>query len=1082
MAEPLPAQGGSQASLGGVVTDLEGAPLPDVEVRALHEPTGAEAAVLTDGEGRFRISNLRPGGPYAVEARRIGLTAERLEGLRLVAGQHRRIDFRLGQRPVELEGVGVVISPRIRISPSRMGIDHLADRLQITRFPTVNRELLELAELSPLVHREEGGRVSVGGRNDRFNAFQIDGLSMADAAGFPRGDLPEVRRKPIPMEALDQYRIEASPFDVRESGFQGGLLQAVTRSGTNEWEGTAFSLARHETLLGSLEIDGFPSEPRSFRKLLTGFAVGGPLRRDRTHLFVAGEVEEQRHPPSGFHVGEADPFRLQVSPDSMGRIGEILESEYGSDAGTERSYGLTNPMANLFGRLDHRISDAHTLTYRHVLARSEEDLPVNRDPVGLYEFSSTGTRWTQSNMLNGLELVSRGAGGWGNRLLVQHQRLRERALPGSDLPQVEVRTTALFEDFFLARTVRLGAGAASHALELDQDLWEVRNEVSRTLGAHHLTAGVHLRHFRVRHLYLPNSRGTWFFDDLAGLEANRPGPPDGTGYEVLLLPDGVDDPSERFRSREVGLFLQDEWSAGPGLTLQFGIRAETTRLPRTPEENPAVETTFGEANTHMPDGLVLSPRVGVNWYGEPGGRTTQLRGGIGVFQGRIPFEWIASTYAFTGTRRLVRSCRNEQRGDLFPVPPLDPGGPVPRDCLAESVRTDHPPDVQMFAEDLNLPRDLKVALGVDRELPLGLYVSAEVLFSHALEQLHLRDLNLPDPVQRAGSVPPGTVPDAFGDRTRYGEPFESFGPPPRRSEDFGHVIRVENRSGDRAISLHAEVGGALGAGHRFQLGYAYKEAVTLQSLTSADAVSAFGRNPTSADLDESTRRPSPFQRPHTLTFSGWTSVSDPWGATEIGLRYRGMSGRPYSYVYEGDPNVDGFPGTGLAREVYNDLIYLPYSARPADMPEGNFLSRSLIRQLMAREPCLMEAEGSIVERGACRGPWTNRVDLKAVRRFSSPWGEVELSADLLNVLNLLSSDWGEVRDVRAAVPILRLVELPPETLGGPPGVLVAYAGPTERDETQLRPRLPYTIHAPESQWQAQVGIRFRFGGSASGGR
>jgi hypothetical protein len=243
----------------------------------------------------------------------------------------------------------------------------------------------------------------------------------------------------------------------------------------------------------------------------------------------------------------------------------------------------------------------------------------------------------------------------------------------------------------------------------------------------------------------------------------------------------------------------------------------------------------------------------------------------------------------------------------------------------------------------------------------------------------------------------------------------------------------------------------------------------LQSLTSADVVSAFGRNPSSIDLNEPGARPSPFLRPHTVTFSFWNTVPDRWGATDLGIRYRGMSGRPYSYVYLGDVNGDGFPGNGLARDVYNDLIYVPHGVTPAESPLAGPVARSLLHQLAEIEPCLEEFRGRIMERASCTGPWANRFDLRAVRNVPTRLGTFEVSADLINVLNLLNSDWGGVMDVRPAVPLLRLEQ----PLDGDLGVF--YAGPAERDdEGSLRPVLPYTVDSIESRWQAQLGLRVRF--------
>lgn len=1061
---PLGAQAGGSSSLGGVTVDPSGTPLSGVEIRIRHVPTGTLAVAVSDSEGRFRLANLRPGGPYTVEARRLGLQEWRMEEVRLLAGEHRRLEIQLIVAPIALEGVTVEARTLLPLSPSRMGVAHVTDEAAVRAFPSLNRDPLELAELSPMVHRE-GGRVSVAGQNDRFNVFQVDGLLLQDASGFPRGDLPDVRRKPLPMEAIQQYRVAASPFDVRESGFQGGLLQATTRTGSNRWDASAFGLFRHEFLLGDLDYDGFPVSSGDFRKALAGFSVGGPLRVDRTHLFAAGEFEYERRAPQGLHVGEVGAMRVGLVADSVRRTVEILRQVYGGEAGETGSYPLENPMANLFLRLDHQWADNRTVTFRHMLAWSREDLSPNRTPVGTYGLSGSGVRWDHLNVLGGVELSTRSRGGWGNLFMIQYQRSSDRARPNSTFPQVDVRLLATTGgNLFTSRAVGVGAPAAAHGLELDQELLEIRNEVSRTFRRHHVAAGGSFRFTGVRHLYHPGSRGVYYFDDLLGLQFNLP-----DRYEITLLPDGVADAREYFDLREPSFFVEDEWSPVGGLTLRGGIRADATWLPRRPEANPALGSIFGEDNSRWPVGWSVSPRVGVNWQGVLLGGLTQLSGGAGVFQGRIPLEWIASGYAWTGTRRVEIVCLQDPLNTTRVAPPLVPGAPPPDRCVTESYgRTDVPPAVQFFAEDLSPPRDLKVALSVDRELPGRLALTLEGLYSRSLSALHLEDINLPLPLESEES----TAPDGLGPRVRYSRPYTRLR---RRHDAFGPVIRVGNRSLDRALSFLGELRGELPGVGAFRAGYAFTQALTLQTLTSADAISSFGRNPVAVDPNGALRRPSPFLRPHTVTLSLFRTIPDRWGGTEVGLRYRGMSGRPFSYVYYGDANGDGFDGYGLARETFNDLLYIPHGVSGREMPRATPVTRAVLHRLIEAEPCLRNSRGTILERAECTGPWTNRLDLKAVRRVSSWRGGIEVAADLVNVLNLVNGRWGRVEDVEPVVPILRFIELPAIVEGGPSEVGFTYIGPVTRDaDGEVWPLLPYSPDPVASRWQAQLGVRVRF--------
>ncbi len=1062
---PVFAQAGASSSVGGRVTQLgaEGS-VAGAQIRLIHELTGAVASTLTDGEGRYRLPNLQPGGPYRLVVSRIGLADEMVEGIRLLSGDHLRVDVEMRTAAVEIEGIQVEARPGVGIYVGRMGVAHISDEAAIALHPTLGRDVLELAERSPLVHRE-GGRVSVAGQNDRLNAFQLDGLLLQDNSGFPRGDLPEARRKLLPLDAVAQFRVAASPFDVRESGFQGGLLQAVTRSGTNTWASNVFAMGRHEALLGPLDVDGVSVNTPDFRKALAGFSAGGPLRLDRTHIFVAGEFEEERRPPLGLNLGEGEVGRLRLIPDSVAEAARLVGEVFGADPGTASSHTLTTRMANTFARLDHHWSENRTLTVRHMGAWSEEDLSPNRGPLGPYGFSSAGTRWDRRSILTGVELSLRSQGGWGNLISVQHQANRESAHPASPLPQVDVRIWGTEGDLFLNRNIRMGGEASAHALELAQDLVELRNEVSKSLGAHHLALGGAFRHFRVRHLNLPGSLGRYDFDNLWDLRLNEP-----FTYEIMTTPEDLGDGVERFPVREWSLYAENEWRPTPDLTVRMGARLDRTSFPRLVDGNPLLVETLGLDNTSLPQSLTISPRVGVNWRGDVLGGLTQISGGVGVFQGRIPFEWIAATYAYTGTRRTHLLCQQDPRVNIRVAPPLEPGAPAPRDCVSEVFgRTVLPPSIQVLAPDLSPPRDVKAVLSLDRELPGDLTVTVEGLYSRSLSQLFVRDRNLPEPWIEPGD---GQPLEGLGSRVRYGEVFTNLN---RRAPEFGPVVEVSNQDRDRTLSLMTEVRGPVGDRATFEVGYRYAQGLALQTLTAADAISSFGRNPIAVAPNDPQRRPSPFVRPHTVTASVTASVPDRWGGTEVGLRYRGMSGRPFSFVYEGDANGDGFSGAGLGRENYNDLVYVPAGTSAAETPRTTPVARAVFSRFISQESCLREARGSILERGSCRGPWTNQVDLKLVRGWDSRVGRVEISGDLLNVLNMVQSSWGRFEDVASQLPILTFVEFPPEQVGGPPRHGLAFVGPVERDSAgEVRPLSPYTLDSVASRWQAQLGVRIRF--------
>lgn len=1080
---PAEAQGLGSAAILGEVRNEAGERVALAQVEARYEPTGTLVQTTTNQAGRYQLVNLRPGGPYTVRVQTVGFRAQFHEEVFLRADQRLVLDFTLTEQPIELPGIEVRSIPDIRFDVTRNAPALTVTRQSIAAFPTIERNFMELADLSSMAvqTREEGG-FSITGQPERHNAILIDGALNQDVFGTSSSGMPgaRARAKPIPMDAIHEFRLEVAPFDARVTGFTGGMLNAITRSGTNEWEGSVFSQYRNERFFGDLLLDGENVAPLTYNRRIGGFNLGGPLSRDRAHFFVAGEFENRAEPAPGFTLGENAPIRTSVSPDSVARMAQILGNDYALDPGTPAQVSLENPLSNLFSRLDWRLSDAHTLTVTYNQAHAARDSTPNRASFGAYEFSSSAYRIESSSRFLSARLVSRLSGGHSNELMVNVQRIDEQPEPASRFPQIDVRVRSNFDGAPFVRDVRAGSRYFSQRDRLRQTVLQLTDAVTIARDEIVTTFGINADLFRFEHEFLPGGLGYYRFDSLADLEANDP-----SHYEIHTLLPGTDDPTLRFSVFQPGAFVQNEHRFPGGLVLRYGLRIEMPFYRKEPRYAREVEEEFDIVLPHFTDRqttwasgirtdglptrrLIFSPRIGFNYQSELRFRT-QVRGGFGLFTGRVPFSWLSSLYRHNGLRSALLSCSGPN------APALDPALPAPVQCASGAgVEEAGERAVVGFHPDYSYPRELKVAWSVDQEVPGGFLLAIEGIFVQTFGRTVLRELNL----GRPGELGEGYQ-QAFGTRIPFGEAVPDGFEPIRRADGFSSVLAMENDERSAiAYALAFDVEKRIADWFHLRGSYSMARSDDNQSLLFGDQVMNFAASPIGLHPNQVGPSPSQFDRPWKFVVNTSFRVPRRWGGSELSVLYVGQPGIPYSYVYGTDINGDGYPGAGIPLDASNDLIFVPDP--PTSIP-GSLTARSLFGRLVGMEPCLAQARarGGIMRRNTCRGPATHRVDLRLIQPVHFGGLRLEVSGDVLNVLNLLNNDWGRVWEVDPVVPVLDMVgRWDPEpgsghSLGRPQ---LGYTGSLVRDpETgQLEPRLPYTLITPASQWQAQIGVRVSF--------
>ncbi len=1050
-------QGVTTSAVSGRITDASGAPIATVQVSVLNTATGVMTGALSGVDGRYFVPNLQPGGPYAVEAQSIGYETQRREGLRLLLGQNYRVDFQLVQQAVQLEGL--IVTSDATFSRDRTGQKTTVSEEQLLELPTLSRNFTELASLSPLVS-SVGSSQSVGGQNNRFNNIQIDGAVNNDVFGLAASGVPggQANGKPISQDAIEQFQVLVAPFDVRQAGFTGGLINAVTKSGTNEFHGSIYGYYRNESLLrDSIRVNDTDFTIDEFTNSTLGFTLGGPIQRDRIHFFAAGELEQRNQPNSlGFGSGSTG---LGLDAGSITQVQTIAES-YGLDFGDVSAYSNENPAVNLFGRLDFQLSDDHRLSVKHTYAGADRDDSPSRGG-GFFEPQSATYDFTNETNTSVVQLFSQLGGGFSNEFLATLQFVRDQRAPESIHRYATIRVDLPDDPVNDGATIQFGAERFSHANRLDQDILQLTNNLTGDFGAHRVTFGANLERWAFNNLFVDRSLGQYDFDSPEDFAAGT------SSFFAIRVPvsgGAVEDAAAEFAYWKAGLYAQDAWDVSNQLTVTMGLRVDVPMTSDEPRNNTAFASSFGFPTTDVPTGnLLWQPRIGFNYQPDATART-QIRGGAGLFAGRPPFVWISNAFGNTGLESVELRCFGGN------TPGFDPNNP-PTACLDGSTAQAAAASIAVVDPDFKFPTELKVNLAVDREFGDGWRGTLEGIYTKSIDQIAVEELNSSGP---SGESSAGL---GIGNRTIYGTPIvtsdDPWAPGLVNDSTFNEVVRMTNTSKGYGYAIVGELEKQFSDWFNVRGAYTYNRTFDIQSLTSSRAISNYGFNPVgeSVRLEDRPVTPSNFDRPHRIVLTANALLWPQFGGTNIALIYRGQSGGRYQYVYDGDVNGDGFAGAFSSSRT-NDLVYVPSSSD--ELAFRSLDDERLFNEMVELDSCLSDARGSILERNSCQGPWSESLDLRLTQGINTPRGEVELVLDIFNFLNLLNSEWGvQEGPPFNTVQLLRTRGREGDVATG--RVLFTYDGFRRTDEGGVqRAALPYSVFSTSSRYQINLGLRYRF--------
>ena len=1014
-ARPAHAQTVTTGSLSGTVADAQGAVMPGATVQVVHTPTGTKYEAVTDAQGRYSILNVRV-GPYDVTVSMPGFKPETQQNIAVNLGEQKAVDFKL-QLETVTETVDVFATASI-IDSSRAGTADNVSQAAVENLPTISRNLTDIARTSPYFNpmglNEDPLALSVAGRNNRYNNIQIDGAVNNDVFGLSASGTPggQTEAQPISLDAIQELQLVVAPYDVRQSGFSGGGINAITRSGSNLLKGTAYFFGRNENFVGESPTG---TKVGPFKDQQFGGSLGGRIVPNKAFFF--GNIDwGRRDNPSGISVaGTGQVFGREAEID---RFINILRTRYGYDPGGKEEFVRTVNSDKIFVRTDFNLGGKHQLTGRHNYGDSLND--IGRPTTTQYLMSDAFYRF-RNNTNSSVAQLNSTLGTAVNEFRFTYSRVRDRRAgqPTEDraFPFVQVNLSS--------GNVRAGRENFSTANELDQDVFELHNDFTWLKGSHTLTFGTHNEFFKFRNLFIRDSFGNYQFNTLDLFEQ---GLAQSFDYSFSLTGDPLQ--SARFRVRQYGFYAGDQWRPSSNLTVTMGVRADIPTFPDKPTRNPLTESTLNLSTEQVPSGVLWSPRVGFN-YGLGANNTEQLRGGVGLFSGRTPYVWLSNQYGNTGIefRRLTQGFNVNNRIPFVPDATAQP----------QTVGGAATNEIDLIDPDYKYPSLLRTNVAYDRELGLfNLIGTVEFLYSKNIDDIRYENLNL---------VQTGTRPDG---RPVYAR---------NRVAGLSDIIFLTNTSEGDAWSLAFKVDRPMRNGLFMGASYLYGRSRSILDGTSSQAASNWGNVYVPADPNNPPLTRSNFDPGHRITMSGGYDIPVGGGfSATASIFYSGQSGRPYSANYAFDYNGD-VRGT-------NDLLYIPASAsEPYTFTNGTF------NDLMTwanSEKCLADYIGKVHERNACRSPWINTFDFRLNLGLPMKRAKVELTWDVLNLLNLFDRQNGLLKyanfnDFLVVRPTF-----------SPTGAVTYNLQNIVVDGVVQTPEDQYTRNDLLSRWQMQFGARVRF--------
>ncbi|MDD4673382.1 MAG: carboxypeptidase regulatory-like domain-containing protein [Bacteroidales bacterium] len=1072
------------SAMSGFVSDGNNEPLPGATIVALHEPSGTQYGAVTNPEGRFNLQGMRPGGPYTVEVSFIGYSKEVYSEISLFLGQTFTLDVVLKDEMLELSEIVIVGRKSSAFQTDKTGASTNISNQQLKEMPTISRSIQDIARISPYANG-----MGFAGGDGRSTNFTVDGANFNNNFGLS-GNLPG-GGNPISLDAIEEIQVVVSPFDVRQTNFIGGGINAITKSGTNKYAATVYSYFTNQNMRGNRIGDVDFGERDEESKKIYGASLGGPIIKNKLFFFINGEYELQPEQvvtwrPSENGIANTDLMLSRASTSNMELVKKHLIKNYGYDPGSYTNYPADISNRKLLARIDWNINHANKLSIRYNYTKNQSWNPTNGNStdagfrnrtmnrISQYSMAFSNSIYSMDNIVNSfsLDLNSRFSNNISNQLLVTYTKINDiRGSNSEPFPFIDIMNGVNTDGSqILEPYISAGYELFTWNNGVNNNIFSVVDNVNIFLNNHKITLGASFEYQMANNSYMRNGTGYYRYASIEDF-LSQAAPRD---FALTYGYGGEKNPAAEVAFNQVGIYAQDEWTVNPNFKFTVGMRVDYLKYADNIIRNNAIyDLDFGGKKIdtgEWPSAKIqVSPRAGFIWD-VMGDQTMKLRGGAGLFAGRLPLVFFTNMPTNSGMVQGSYSAvtRYDADGNVIPAD-SDLGvlaglaGPMITDVnqmindlgLQNTISPADgalPRDINGIDPDFRMPQVWKSSLALEYEAPTSfpLSISVEGIFTKTLNGVMLKNYNLKQPDdnwERFNGPDDRYIYPATADLTYTAKNAYILS---NTNEGWGAIGN---------ISVFAEPVSNL----NLMFAYTYTESKEVSGMPGSNAASAY----TGLIQIDGPHLPLVQRSQFVVPSKAIASVSYriPYAkdhmATTINLFYSGYSPYGNSFTYTNDMNGDG---------MATDLIYIPKQkgeisfVTPAD--ENAFFA------FVEQDKYLNNHKGQYAEAHAARAPWVHRFDLRFTQDFSvnisGQKNTLQLTLDFINFGNLINSKWGVFKTMSSS-NYGQILTYEGKDANNTPSFSMA------KDDDGNFLKETYSTYSNYSQvWSLQIGARYIF--------
>jgi len=1021
------------SSLSGMVTigDANGEPIIGATVQAVHEPSGTRYAAVSNVDGRFRIQGMRTGGPYTVTVTYIGFEQKSFKGVQLELGETYNLQVWLSENTNELSEV-LITGKASKFAAEKTGASTNITSSQITSLPTVSRGITDVTRLSPY----GGNGMSFAGADGRTANFTVDGANFNNNFGL--SDKLPGGGNPISIDAIEELQVVISPFDVRQTNFIGGGVNAITKSGTNTFKGTAYVYHRNENMRGdAIAREAILSAREKDQSTTYGFTLGGPILKNKLFFFVNGEMSKiptvttrYRGTENGVANDELQLSRTKLS--DLQSVSDYMKSKYGYDTGSYSNFPADEKNYKLLARVDWNITDNHHLAVRYNYTKNtiwntpnatsmDGGTRMSGARMSQYSMSFANSLYSMDNIVHSfsVDLNSRLTDNLSNQFLATYSKLDDvRSSNSSEFPFIDI---VKHENNYMA----LGYELFTWNNAVHNTIWNIKDDLTYYFGNHKIMGGLSFEHQMADNQYMRNGTGYYRYiweDGMTVDELFNQTP------EVFCLTYGYDGeakPAARVQFNKLGIYAQDEWDVTKTFKLTYGLRLDGLFFNNGDLMTNKAIYDLDYSGRHIDTGkwpsssLIVSPRVGFTWdvFGD---RSLKVRGGTGMFSGRLPLVFFTNMPTNGGMVQYQAQIGPSTKYDNMPdavkekyasvAEVLDQfkGGPMTNisDMINKLQGMGYPTTVSpedgtkpssISAVDskFKMPQVWKTSLAVDYQVPVSFpfTVTVEGIFNKKIHDNCISDWSIP----------------SVGGFARFnGVDNRPIYPAGFRTGTKAFVL--ENTSKGYGWSANITLNAQPAVWLSLMAAYTHTVSKEVTGMPGSAAESAFTYVPTSEGPNNIPLHNSQYVIPDRIVASATAHDRSGNHYSLIYEAWRG--GSNYSYIMVNDMNGDGYP---------YDALYVPTDA---DVNNNLFRfvsddDKTRFMDFVHNDSYLKNRQGKYAEPYSVYVPWVHRIDVAYKHDFKVKFGNtshcLQLSLDVKNVMNLFNSSWGVSKYLNPAI-------------------------------------------------------------------